>query len=366
MLMKHLVRWKLLLLIVGLPMGLAIAYFTLLAGDRYVSTAVMTVRRTGQEAPSVSGLSMLLAGVGGASEEDPRYLREYLGSLGLMNTLEARLRLRQHYTSARTDWLYRLGSTASQEDMLDYWRERVSLTLDERSGLLTVRVQGFDPDFAQQVNRSLLQEAEKFINDISHRIAHEQLTFAQSELTRAAEQLGQAQRRVVEFQTHHQMLDPQADTQATSARTAELRSRLSRLESDLTAKLAFQHDDAPDVVTLKAELAAVRQQVSRETRGATNTTKAGQLNRLAVEFEDLKSRAALAEGTYRSALTSVEGMRIEASRKLKSLVVIEAPTRPETAEYPRRAYSLATLLATCLLLYAVARLVMATIHEHRD
>ena len=57
---------------------------------------------------------------------------------------------------------------------------------------------------------------------------------------------------------------------------------------------------------------------------------------------------------------------IDATRKLKTLSVIEPPTLPESAAYPRRIYSLATLLVACLLVYAVARLVLATIREHQD
>jgi capsular polysaccharide transport system permease protein len=46
--------------------------------------------------------------------------------------------------------------------------------------------------------------------------------------------------------------------------------------------------------------------------------------------------------------------------------VVEPPSRPETAQYPLIAYNLATLLAICVLTYAIVRLVLATIREHLD
>ena len=52
--------------------------------------------------------------------------------------------------------------------------------------------------------------------------------------------------------------------------------------------------------------------------------------------------------------------------KLRSLVVVEPPSLPETAEYPLRTYNLSTLLAVCLLLFAIVRLVLATVREHQD
>jgi capsular polysaccharide transport system permease protein len=357
------------LLTIGLPMLLAALYYSLLASDRYVSTTVLTVRRAGHEASSVNGLAMLLPGAAAMSQEDTRYLREYLHSQGLLLRLDAELKLRQHYESAHTDLLHRLWPDASQEQLLEYWRRRVEIALDEVSGLLSVRVQGFDPDQVQRINQALLREAEAFVNDISHRIADEQLAFAKGELQRAEEQLTSTQRTLVEFQTRHRMLDPQADAQATGQRAAELRGRLTKLEAELATKRAFLNEDAPDLVTLKAELAAIRQQVGRETQSATtngSTTGGEGLNRLVVTFHDIKTRATLADGAYRSALTAVEATRIEASRKVKSLVVIEPPTRPQTAEFPRRLYELSTLLLLCLAVFGIAHLAIATVREHRD
>lgn len=77
-------------------------------------------------------------------------------------------------------------------------------------------------------------------------------------------------------------------------------------------------------------------------------------------------KADFALDAYKLSLAAVENARIDATRKLKSLVVIEPATLPETAEYPRRLYNLATLLIGCLLLYGVVRLVIATIREHQD
>ena len=365
----RLLRARLALALIGLPMLVGTLYFAHLASDRFVSTAVLTVRHAGPDTPAASGLSLLLSAGSARSQEDTRYLQHYLHSLALLETLQQRLSLRQHYTTAGTghDLWYRLPAQASQEDWLDYWRERVEVSLEDASGLLTVRVQGFSPEVAQRTNQALLQEAEAFVNAISHRIAAEQLTFARGELDRAAEQLGAAERALVAFQTRHQRLDPGADAQATSTRTSALRERLARLEAELSTKQTFLHDDAPDLVTLKAELAAVRLQVEREGRSATGASSAAApLQQLAVEFHALKSRVALAESAHRSALASVETTRIEASRKLKSLVVIEPPTRPDTAEYPRRLYGLATLLMVCVMAWGIARMTLTTVREHQD
>lgn len=353
------------LALVGLPMLLGALYFTVLAQERYLSTAIVTVRRTAHDTAVGNGLAVLLTGAGAGAAEDVRYLRDYLHSLALMRKLDAELGLRRHFENAPRDPFYRLWPQTSQEWMLDYWRSRVGVELDEMSGLLTVRVEGFGAEFAQRVNQALLRESEAFVNDISQRIAREQMAFAQSELERAAGVVQAARGTLLQFQTRNQVLDPIGQAQATGLLTAELRAQLAKVEAELNTKRAYLNEDAPDVVSLKAQAAALRLQAERESRGATQPAQ-GSLNRLAVEFHELKARAGFAEDAYKVALATVENARLEASRKVRSLVVIEPPTRAETAEYPRRVYNLLTLLMASLLVYATVRLAVATVNEHRD
>ena len=166
------------------------------------------------------------------------------------------------------------------------------------------------------------------------------------------------------FQTRHQVLDPMAQAQASGTLAAEMRAQLAKLEAEISTKRAYLNEDSPEVVSLKGQASALRLQVTRETRGATQADS-GAINTLAAQFQELRSQAGFAEDGYKAALTALETARVEAARKVKSLVVIEPPTHAETAEYPRRLYDLATLLAACGLLYALLRLGAAVINEHR-
>lgn len=362
---RRLTPRSLALLLIGVPLLLASLYYGLMAQDRYVSTAVMSVRRAHQDSYGGAGLAMLIPGVGGASLEDTRMLQDYMRSQALLQRLDAEFGLRRHYESATRDPFFRLWPGVSQEWWVAYWRSRLSLSIDELSGLLTVQVQTFDPVLSQQVAGALLRESESFVNGVTQRIAREQMAFAQTELTLADERLGQARNALLAFQARHRMLDPAAQAQATSALAAELHAQLARVEAELSAKAAFLNPEAPDILNLRAQAAALRLQVARETRNVAST-QSDALNRLSAEFRDLKARTTLAEELLKGTLASVEASRIEALRKAKSLVVVEPPTLAESAEYPRRVYDMVTLLIASLLLYAVTRLVVATVNEHRD
>ena len=141
----------------------------------------------------------------------------------------------------------------------------------------------------------------------------------------------------------------------------------ARLESELNALLAYMNEDAPQVRALRTRIAAAGKQADAERERGTKPSLQGErLNSLAIEFQGLQMQAEFAIDAYKIALAAVENTRIDATRKLKSLVVIEPPSKPETPEYPRRLYTLATVLAASLLIYAIVRLVLATIREHQD
>lgn len=358
---------RLKLALIALPLALALAYFLLIAADRYVSESTVALQQSSSDASAMPGAALLLAGISPPSREETLYLKQYIHSLGLLQQLDTKLKLRQHYEAQKLDVLARLWGGASQETFRDYYRNRVDVNLDELSSTLTVRVQGFDPKFAQQLNQAILDESERFVNEMSHRLAREKLGFAEGELARAAEKLQQAKTELLAFQGKNRLLDPTVQAQASGAMVAELQAAITKSEAELRTLRSFLNEDSFQVRALRSQIEATRAQLEVERARATGSGRGSdRLGVLAIEYEGLKTKAEFALDAYKLALGAVENARIDATRKLKNLVVIEPATLPQTAEYPRRLYNLATLLVVCLLLYGIVRLVIATIREHQD
>ncbi|HRI16965.1 MAG TPA: capsular biosynthesis protein [Burkholderiaceae bacterium] len=355
--------------LIAVPMAIGAAYFGLFAADRYVSVSMAGLRSSTGETAALAGVASLLSSVSGPGNQDTYFLRDYMSSMALLKKLDAQLGLRAHYEAQLRDPLFRLWGWASQEYFLDYYRSRVSVTIDENSSALVVQAEGFDPQFAFKLNTAILEEAERFVNDYSHRIARENLRFAEGEFARAGDRLQQAKLDVLAFQNKHKLLDPMALAQASGVVTAELQGQITKTETELRSLRSFLNDNSPQVVALQSQLKSLQEQLNVERRRGTsgdNDKRSDRLNELAIEFKGLELQAEVALDVYKAALTAVEASRIESTRKLKSLVVIEPPTMPERAEYPRRWYNLLTLFVGCLLLLAVVRLVIATIQEHQD
>jgi capsular polysaccharide transport system permease protein len=350
------------------PVVFGAIYYAALAKERYVSESVIAVRDTSSGGPSSgSSLASLLGGAGNpVAISDTLYLQNYLHSADMLNRLEPKLHLRDHYADAKLDVFYKVWPWVSKEYFLDYFRNRVSITVDEISGLVTIGVEGFTPEYAKSVADAVLSESESFMNGYSHKIAEEKMSFAQAEVEKAQARALAAKAKIVEFQTKHKLLDPGAQAATNSTVTASLQGALTQQEAALKAALGYLQEDSYQVRTLRSQLTATQSQLETERLRGTSGDGSDKYGTLVFEYQNLLAQGAFQDASYQAAMISQEQARLDTLRKLKTLVVLQAPTQPESAIYPQRWYNFATVIAVFGMLFAIIRLVVATIREHQD
>lgn len=354
--------------VIAIPWLIAAIYLAVFAADRYVSESVVVVRQEGTAVSIPSGVEALSAmfGSSAASREDQYMLQAHILSADMLLQVHDKLDLRQAYSRPKMDFIFRMGKDAPLEGFLKYYRSRIEVNVDDASGLLTIRTQAFTPRIAQAVNQEVVAISERFINESSHRLARDQMSFAESELTKARARLDDARDRLLAFQEEHNVLDPTAQAVANTGLTAELQAMQARYEAELKGRLAYLNDGAPQVAALQAQIEGIRQQLEAERRRSVTDAEGVSLNVLAGRYQELLAELEFVSDAYRGALTGLETARIESTRKLKSLVLVESPALPESAEYPRRIYMLTALLMGLTLLYGIGRLVVATIEDHQE
>jgi len=133
--------------------------------------------------------------------------------------------------------------------------------------------------------------------------------------------------------------------------------------TEMTFKL---RGDAPQVRQQKQKVEAITQQLAKEKRLLVSSPQGSQLNVIASRFQQLTLDAGIAEETYKSAVAALDNARIEASKKIRTLVTVVSPNTPQLALYPERLYNLATILLGLLMLYGITRFILASIEDHRD
>jgi capsular polysaccharide transport system permease protein len=349
--------------LVIVPVLLVVLYVGLIASNRYVSESRVTVRQGGSSQDATSLAVNILSGASG-SLGDNLHLKDYILSMDMLKYLDSTIGLRKAYEQGG-DFLSRLWPWDSQEAFYRYYLKRIEVVNDEKTGVLVIRTQGFEPEFALRMNNAIMHQSEKFINDTSHRIAEEQLRFISGELARANEDLLVAKQKVLSFQNRYSVLDPVEQAKAMSAFVLQLESEIGREEAELRHLRSFLAEDATQVVTLRSKTSAMKQQLAEEKRKISGG-QSGKLNTISSQFMLLQFQTEFALDKYKATLSAFEKTRIEASRKVKNLVVISSPHKQEEAEYPRRQYIIITVLVGLFIFYGVTRLIIATIEDHKD
>ncbi|QGW15583.1 MULTISPECIES: sugar transporter [Leclercia] len=343
--------------------AIAVIYFGLIASDRYVSRAELVVKQADQIKMLPDALSML--GLGGNNHQDALLIQDYLKSADLLNKLDKQLGLKAHYQSHKVDYFSRLSSDTSQEEFLNYYREHLTLRLDDISGVLTIELQAFEPAYGQRVVGLMLKESEAFINKLGHQVAVEQLAFVEKEVDRAYQRLQAEKAKVLEFQNTHHLISPESSSTARMGVVSQIEGQLAQQQAQLKQLQSYMKETAPAVVSVQARIDALTQQLAQEQSRLTGANK-NSMNEVTASYMDVQTQATLAADLYKTGLISLEQARIEAYRKLKHLLIISQPSMAEDAEYPRRLYNLATIGVLLCLLYGLVVMGVATLREHQD
>ena len=345
--------------------ALSAVYWVFIASDRYVSEAHVIIQRTDFAGGPNLDFSSLLGGANGG-RADQLLLRSHLLSVDMLKKLDAALHLRAHYADPQRDPLSRMwDKDAPIEQFHKHYLERVSVELDEYAGVLMVKAEGFDPQTAHAIATELVQEGERFMNQMAHTLAQTQVAYLETQVTDMNARAMQARQAVLDFQNQNGLVSPQATAENISGIVAKLEAQRTELETQRSALQSYLVPSHPSIVQIDQQIAAVGKQLAQEQ--ARLTSPRGKTLNLAVEeFQRLEMQAAFTQDVYKTALVALEKGRIEATRTIKKVSVLQAPTVPEYPLQPRRLYNTLVFALVAMLLAGVAHLLAAIVRDHTD
>lgn len=345
---------------------LAALYWLFIASDRYVSEARVVIQRTDLPGGQTMDFASLLGGANSGSRSDQLLLREHLMSLDLLTKLDAKLDLRGHYSNSRRDPLSRLWfEDASIEWFHRHYLSRVSVNLDEYAGVLVIQAQAYDPRMAQAITSQLVQEGEQTMNRLAHQLAQAQVQFLEQQVASLHQRVLQTRRAVLDFQDKKGLVSPQASAESITAIVARLESQRAELQTQRSALQAYLVPQHPSIVLLDQQITAIQQQIAQE-QNKLASAGGKTLNRTVEAFQRLEMEASFAQDVYKTALIALEKGRVEATRTLKKMSLLQAPSLPEYPLQPNRFYNLLVFAIVALLLAGVAHLLMAIVKDHTD
>lgn len=346
---------------------LGAGYYFLWASDRFVSEAHVIIQKTELSAGAAFDLGSLLSGGSSSTNRpDQMILRDHLMSVDMLRTLDAKLGLRAHYSDRGRDFISRMWwPDAPMEIFHEHYLGRTTIEFDDLSGVLVIKAQAYDRRTAHAITASLVSEGEQFMNSLAHNLAQSQVTFLERQVNVLAERASQARQAVLAFQNRKGLPSPQMTAETIAAIVARLQAQRAELETQRSTLQSYLVPNHPNIVQVNQQIASVDRQIALE-QGKLAAPGGNTLNRTVEEYQRLEMQATFALDMYKTALTALEQGRIEATRTLKQMSVVQSPTKPERSMEPRRAYNTVVFLLVALLLAGVAQLLISIIRDHKD
>jgi capsular polysaccharide transport system permease protein len=352
--------------IVVIASSLAIIYWGIIASDRYVSEAHIIIQRTDMAKGSGIDIGSILSGSGGSNRADQLLLRDYLLSVDMLIKLDAKLNLRAHYSDWGKDPLSRMWSEqASQEAFHQHFQSRVSVEFDDDSGVLVIKSQGYDPQTAQAITTTLVEEGEHSMNEMARRLAQDQVDFVEKQVAESASRLQQARNAILTYQNQKGIISPQNAAENLAGTINLLESQRSELQTRRGSLLGYLSSQAPSVVELNMQISAIEKQINKEQARLTSPT-GKTLSSEIEEFQRLEMTASFAQDIYKTSLVALEQSRVEATRTIKKVSILQNPTLPQYPMQPKRLYNIIIFILVILLLAGITQLLAAIIRDHKD
>lgn len=343
---------------------LTVVYWLLIASDRYVSEASVIIRKTDSITAPSFDLSMVIAGAAGTNRADQLLLREYLLSVDMLKKLDAELHLRAHYSNENSDLLSRMW-LQDMEWFHRHYLSRVTIEYDDYAGVLRIESQAYDPETAQGISNLLVREGERYMNQISHELAETQVNFLITQVDVAQLRFQQAKQVLLAYQNKNGLFSPQATAESLNTLIAKLEEQRAQLKTQLASLPKTLDHNHPNLMLIKQSLSAVNQQIATEKAKLANPT--GKTLNITMEaFQRLEMEVTFTKELYKAALTALEKGRIDATRMLDKVSVLQTPTFPEYSMEPRRIYNTVVTLLFGLMLAGILKLLEGIILDHVD
>lgn len=339
-------------------------YQGVIATDRYVSEANV-VLESPQIAPPVLDVGTLLGG-SNPSTGDMLLLRDHLLSFDMLSKVESALPFREHYADRAIDFFSRLPAVdLPQEEIHEYYLERVSVELDDYAQVLRVKVQAFSPEMAHAIANLLLSEGEAHMNAMGQRLAGEQVRFLERQVEALFERFEAARQDLIDHQNIHGLVSPAGTVESISAVVASMEGQLANLKAERSALASFQRENSPELVKVEAAIRSLGEQIELE-RARLAQRSGGALNTVSAEYQSLELKALFAQESYSAVLAALENTRIEAARKLKQVSVLQSPTLPEYPIEPDRFYNVVVFAIIALFIGLIVQMLVLIVRDHSD
>ncbi len=362
-----LIRYPLLVLIVGVPLTLTLIYECFIASDIYVSEAHFMVRSKAISA-SLSGLSATSAlnplSSMSTSNDYTEAINDYLSSRDLIELLIKEDGFKEVLSRPEADFFARFPPFWSSGTVEALWRKLDSYIypyFDNTTGVSDLYVYAFRPEDAHRIALAAFAHAEALINRLNERQQKDSIAFAEGILEKTRMKVRAAEQDIVDWRNRESHFDPTREGAAVINLISQLDGFAAQLKAELS-EVNASSPGSPKVAGIKARIASFEQQINDQ-----RTLLAGGDKSLAptlAAYEKLVLERDMAMKTFSSALLLLEAAVRDLDIKRLYLDRVVEPNLPDYALYPRSFVVIPKVLGFSLCIYWILRVLGEAIFKH--
>jgi capsular polysaccharide transport system permease protein len=352
-------------LVVILPVLLTTIYYGLIASDRYVAESRFVIKAPNLRQQQTSTLANLIQ-TSGMSDGlmQTNEVMDYIRSRTGLADLSKRIDVRAKFENPAADFLSRYPHPFQAdrfERLHRFYEKMVDIRVDHDTGSAVLTVEAFSPQDAHDLNASLLDMSEQFVNRLNERAQHKAIAEAEARVGKAENRLREARLAMRTYRNSAELLDPAK--QATGV--LEVSNQLVSQQAAMRAQLQLMQQVAPQnpaIPALRQRITALGAQVDVQNGRAVGT-KSGIASKLS-NYEEHSVEQDFATQMLTAADASLEQARNEAQRQQFYLERVVQPDTPDMSTLPKRFQAILVVAATMLGIYFIGWMLIVGVIEH--
>jgi capsular polysaccharide transport system permease protein len=349
------------------PIFAVSVYLFLFASNQFVSEVRFAVRGSTEKLPGTDALGATASLTYLNSNQEVYAIADYIRSRSALEDVGKAVDLRAAFRAAGADWYARLRDHASDEDLLRYWNDMITVSPEVASGLVSVEVRAFTREDAVNIAAAIRRNSEDLVNRVQERPRGDLVSRSEAEVRIAREQAAQARAEVARYRNTQASVDPLDTAHSLIDNVSDLNRELIARDVELATARASMGPNAPNIANMQAQRDSLQEQIQSLERRITSTNAADRTAAgLLVDYDRLEIGRGLAEKQVAIAERILDQVRADGNRHQVYIDVIEGPTTPQSALFPERGVMLAEFATAVLALWCMLTFVIAGVRDHAD
>jgi uncharacterized protein involved in exopolysaccharide biosynthesis len=229
---------------------------------------------------------------------------------------------------------------------------RTDISIDRKSGILTIEVIDHDPQRASALAQEYVAELNNVVTQLNTSSAHRERVFLEARLGQVKTELEAAEKDFSQFSSKSGAIDIKEQGKAMVEATAILEGQLIAAETEWQGLREIYTDQNVRVRTTEARIAELRRQLMKmggkeEPNGAalstTTSSEEGEiypsirkLPLLGVPYADLYRQMKVEETVFESLTQQYEIAKVQEAKEFPSVKVLDPAEIPEKKVFPPR------------------------------